>query len=208
MRSPGMRAALLKAFFSELRAGGTNTASRPNNPFDNDAFEAVDMPAETRDELVTLPPEIEVPSGYEDVAHLRDALASAWRMDWIKIGKDSCVVRLPVGWSADRSVDGMLRIYCKGVTRAEGKLVQDAALRLLSRFYLQSEVHPSDDRCRIVVRDRAGSQRFLKASFWDVRSGPNHPQWKVLAEWLAREYPHHRDPLRYWEDCDHNLHHA
>jgi hypothetical protein len=194
-----------ESLFSGLQTEGSTSASRPANPFDNDPFEAVGMPAETRDELVTLPPEIELPPGYEDAAHMRDALARAWRMDWIKVGKDASVVRLPVGWGADRSVDGMLRICCRAVVRAEGRLVEGAALRILPRFYLQSEFHSSDDRCRIVIRDRDSNNGVLKDSFWDTRSGPNHPQWKFLSEWLDKEYPLHRDPLRYWEDCEDNL---
>jgi hypothetical protein len=76
-----------ESLFSGLQTEGSTSASRPANPFDNDPFEAVGMPAETRDELVTLPPEIELPPGYEDAAHMRDALARAWRMDWIKVEK-------------------------------------------------------------------------------------------------------------------------
>jgi hypothetical protein len=181
----------------------STSASRPVNPFGDDPFQS---PSQTGyspfdEELVKLPPEIELPPGYADAAAMRDALARIWRMDWIKIGKDECVVRLPVGWRADKSVDGVLRIERGGVVRAEGRLVEGAALQILPRYYLKAEFHDSDDHCRIVVRDRASKNAVLKDSFWDTRSGPNHPQWKFVSDWLDKKFPDHRDPLRYWEDC-------
>jgi len=179
----------------------STSASRPSNPFGDDPFKGSTSHSPFDDELVKLPPDIELPPGYDDVAAMRDALARIWRMDWIKIGKDECVVRLPVGWRADKSVDGVLRIERGGVVRAEGRLVEGAALQILPRYYLKAEFHDSDDHCRIVVRDRASKNAVLKDSFWDTRSGPNHPQWKPVCDWLDKKFPDHRDPLRYWEDC-------
>lgn len=190
-----------ESLFGDLPATSSTSASRPANPFVDDPFRSPASLTPTGDELVTLPAEIELPPGYADVAAMRDALARTWRMDWIKTGKQECVVRLPVGWRADRSVDGVLRIECAGVVRAEGRLVEGAALQILPRYYLKAEFHDSDDHCRIVVRDRGRQNAVLKDSFWDTRSGPNHPQWKILSDWLDRQYPDHRDPLRYWEDC-------
>ncbi|MGH8779242.1 hypothetical protein [Paraburkholderia sp.] len=193
-----------ESLFGSGSTGKATSSGRKTNPFD-DPFETVDQSKQSRDELVVLPSQIAVPPGYEDAAHVRDALARTWRMDWVKIGKDECVVRLPVGWSADRSVDGVLRIYSDGVVRAEGRFGEKATLQILPRYYLKAEFHDSDDHCRIVVRDRDRNNSVLKESFWDTRSGPNHPQWKILSDWLDTEYPDHRDPLKYWEDCEANL---
>lgn len=192
-----------ESLFGNMPAAGKTATSRSANPFD-DPFVDAGTATPTQDEAITLPENIELPPGYEDAAHMRTALVRAWRMDWIKVGKSESVVRLPVGWGADRSVDGMLRICCDGVVRAEGRLVDGATLRILPRYFLQSEFHASDDHCRIVVRDRYRNS-ILKDSFWDTRSGPNHPQWKILSDWLDKEYPDHRDPLRYWEDCEDNF---
>lgn len=192
-----------ESLFGPSPTSGTTKTNRPANPFD-DHFADSGTVAPAQDELVTLPGQIELPPGYQDVAQMRDALARAWRMDWVKTGKDASVVRLPVGWGADRSVDGVLRIYSAGVTRAEGKLVEGAVLRILPRYYMKAEFHASDDHCRIVIFDRHRNS-ILKDSFWDTRSGPNHPQWKLLSDWLDQAYPQHRDPLRYWEDCEDNL---
>nr|WKF56513.1 hypothetical protein HUO10_000971 [Paraburkholderia busanensis] len=186
-------------------ASNAKAASRPANPFGDDPFATSDRYVPADDQLVVLPAEFDLPPGYADAAALRDALTHAWRMDWIKIGKDECVVRLPVGWIADKSVDGVLRIESGGVVRAEGRLVKGATLLVLPRYYLKAEFHDQNDHCRIVVRDRARKNAVLKDSFWDTRSGPSHPQWKVLSDWLDAQYPAHRDPLRYWDDCEDNL---
>lgn len=194
-----------ESLFGNLPATGTTTASRPSNPFGDDPFSDAASVAPAGNDLVVLPAEFELPPGYDDSAAMRDALARAWRMDWIKVGKDECVVRLPLGWAADRSVDGILRIGSLGVVRAEGRLVEGATLQILPRYYLKAEFHESDDHCRIVVRDRGRNNAILKDSFWDTRSGPNHPQWKILSDWLEKQYPDHLDPLRYWEDCEANI---
>lgn len=181
-----------------------SSSGRKANPFDDDPFKPVGQPSQGRDDLVVFPTQMEIPRGYDDAAHMRDVLARAWRMDWVKIGKDECVVRLPVGWRADRSVDGVLRIYSDKVVRAEGRFGANATLQILPRYYLKAEFHDSDERCRIVVRDRDRGNSTLKESFWDTRSGPNHPQWKILSDWLDAQYPDHRDPLKYWQDCEDN----
>ena len=191
-----------ESLFGDLPAASNTAASRPSNPFGDDPFQSPGALTPSGDDLVTLPGQIELPPGYADQKAMRDALARIWKMDWIKVGKDECVVRLPVGWRADRSVDGVLRIESAGVVRAEGRLVEGAALQIRPRYYLKAEFHESDDHCRIVVRDRGRNNAVLKDSFWDTRSGPNHPQWKMLASWLDRQYPDHRDPLRYWDDCE------
>ncbi|RAS39198.1 hypothetical protein [Paraburkholderia bryophila] len=190
--------------FGGLPAGGSTAASRPSNPF-GDPFADSPRFVPADDLLVTLPAEMELPPGYADSAAMRDALTRAWRMDWIKVGKNECVVRLPVDWIADKSVDGVLRIKGAGIVRAEGRLVKGATLLILPRYYLKAEFHDLNEHCRIVVRDRARNNAILKESFWDTRSGPNHPQWKVLSDWLDTQYPEHRDPLRYWDDCEDNV---
>jgi hypothetical protein len=193
-----------ESLFGDLPTTGNTTASRPSNPFADDPFNNPATVTPTGDELVVLPAQFELPPGYADAAAMRDALARIWRMDWIKVGKGECVVRLPVGWRADKSVDGVLRIESAGVVRAQGRIVEGAALQILPRYYLKAEFHEANDHCRIVVRDRGRNNGVLKDSFWDTRSGPNHPQWKILSDWLDKEYPDHRDPLRYWEDCEDN----
>jgi hypothetical protein len=197
-----------ESLFGDLPAtgstAGSTAASRPLNPFENDSFHNPASATPTGDELVVLPAQFELPPGYEDAAAMRDALARIWRMDWIKVGKDECVVRLPVGWRADKSVDGVLRIEYAGVVRAQGRIVEGAILQILPRYYLKAEFHESNDHCRIVVRDRGRNNAVLKESFWDTRSGPNHPQWKILSDWLDAQYADHCDPLRYWDDCEEN----
>lgn len=193
-----------ESLFGDLPATGSTAAGRPSNPFGDDPFHNPASATPAGDDLVILPAQTELPPGYADSAAMRDALARIWRMDWIKVGKDQCVVRLPVGWVADKSVDGVLRIKYEGIVRAEGRLVEGAALQILPRYYLKAEFHDSDDHCRIVVRDRGSNNAVLKDSFWDTRSGPNHPQWKLLSDWLDKQYPDHRDPLRYWADCEAN----
>ena len=69
---------------------------------------------------------------------------------------------------------------------------------------IEVSVGTRGERARLVVRDRGRNNSVLKDSFWDTRSGPNHPQWKILSDWLDKEYPDHRDPLRYWDDCEDN----
>lgn len=193
-----------ESLFGDLPGTSSTAASRPSNPFGDDPFVNPSSATSTGDALVTLPAETELPPGYADAAAMRDALARAWRMDWVKIGKGECVVRLPVGWVADKSVDGVLRIKNDGIVRAQGRLVEGATLQILPRYYLKAEFHESNDHCRIVVRDRGRANAVLKDSFWDTRSGPNHPQWKILSDWLDSQYPDHRDPLRYWDDCEAN----
>jgi len=192
--------------FPDLNKTGSGLASRPANPFGDDPFERVEEKAEEY-EIVrsyALPAPMELPPGYESLDHMREAMKRAWRIEWIRVNQTSAEVRLPAGWGVDRSLDGMLRIYHAGVVRAEAVLTERALLRVLPRYRLVSDFH-ADDHCRLVIRDREYNDSILEESFWAPESGLNHPEWRRMTELLDKMFPDHRDPLRYWEDCEDNL---
>jgi len=57
----------------------------------------------------------------------------------------------------------------------------------------------------LLVRDRGNGQILERSSIWSAQTGSNHPDWATLSAWLNSRYPHHHDPLRYWEDCEKNI---
>jgi len=158
---------------------------------------AVDECEGLHDHLVPLPAAIELPPGYESVSQLRDAMERAWGLTWVSVSKDGYLARLPSEFGYRHTDDGSLEIYRGGALRASRNPGEDAPLRLITRYGLESRFG-DDDRCQIRVRDRE-LERTVHESFWEASSGPQHPAWKGLADWLDREYPNHRDPFAYWE---------
>lgn len=192
--------------FPDLRRSGSSSTSRPANPFGDDPFKRAAGKAEEY-EIVrsyALPAAMELPPGYESLDRMREAMARAWAMDWIRVNQTSAEVRLSAGWGVDQSLDGMLRVYGAEVVRAECVIAPDAVLRVLPRYRLVSDFH-SDDHCRLVIRDRDRKDSVVEESFWDAKSGPNHPEWKRMSELIDKLFPDHRDPFMYWEDCEDNL---
>ena len=193
--------------FPDLPRTDSTSASRPANPFGDDPFRRAEEKAEEY-EIVrsySLPAAMELPPGYESIDHMREDMARAWKMQWIRVNQTSAEVRLPAGWGVDQSLDGMLRVYGVGVVRAECVIAPGAVLRVLPRYRLTSDFHDDDDYCRLVIRDRDRKDSVVEESFWDAKSGPNHPEWKRMSELIDKMFPGHRDPMMYWDDCRANL---
>jgi hypothetical protein len=87
--------------FEGLPDGSVTVSSRPQNPFEAGVFDVVKrVDDETRlckDNLITLPMAIELPAGYESVSRMRDAIARAWRVKWVREGKNEIVADFPKG---------------------------------------------------------------------------------------------------------------
>src|ERR1700759_4567324 len=97
--------------FPDLKPSGPHVGSRPDNPFGDAPAEAVERrdrgeKALWKENLVSLPMGIEVPPGYESAARVREAMERAWRMKWVREGKNEIVAEFPEGWSAARPKGG------------------------------------------------------------------------------------------------------
>jgi hypothetical protein len=197
--------------FEGLPPGGTSKASsRPENPFEAGAFDVVErIDDETRlwkDNLITLPMAIELPAGYESVSRMRDAMVRAWRVRWVREEKKEVVTEFPEGWKAVRPESGPIEVRdSAGVVRAVYGWAKDAELRILPRYLVESQANSSSGLGSLVVRDRANGQILARSSNWSAQTGTNHPEWTKLSAWLNSHFPHHRDPLRYWDDCEQNI---
>ena len=157
----------------------------PENPFEQVACEeaddvAVDEYAGLRDNLVALPAAIELPPGCESVSELRDAVERVWGLTWVSVNKDGYLARLPSDFGYRHTDDGSLEIYGHGALRAVRSSGEDAPLRLITRYGLESRFG-DDDRCQIRVRDRE-LDRTLRESFWEAAIGPQHPACKGLLD--------------------------
>ncbi|MEM5310392.1 hypothetical protein [Paraburkholderia sp. JHI869] len=195
--------------FEGLPSGNVKVSSRPENPFESVAFakvERVDDEAKLwKDNLITLPVAIELPAGYESVSRMREAMARAWRMKWVREGGNEVVAEFPEGWTAVRPQSGPIELRdSSGVVRALYGWAEDAELRILPRYLVDSQANSSTGLGSLVVRDRANSQILERSSIWSAKSGTNHPDWGRLTAWLNSHYPQHLDPLRYWKDCEEN----
>jgi hypothetical protein len=85
--------------FEGLPAGNARASSRPENPFEAGVFDEVkrvdDETKLWKDNLVTLPMAIELPAGYESASRMREAMARAWRVRWVREGKNEVVTEFP-----------------------------------------------------------------------------------------------------------------
>lgn len=68
-------------FFEGCRLGNVKASRRPEYPFEAGAFEPVesvdDKATLWKDNLITLPMAVVLPTGYESVSRIRDAMAHA-----------------------------------------------------------------------------------------------------------------------------------
>ncbi|HEV3424931.1 MAG TPA: hypothetical protein VG105_14355 [Paraburkholderia sp.] len=196
--------------FEGLPDGNVRVSSRPENPFEAGVFDEVEhVDKESKlwkDNLVTLPVAIELPAGYETVSLLRKAMERAWRVKWVREGKNEVVTEFPEGWAAVRPESGPIELRDPtGVVRALYGWAEDAELRILPRYLVESQANGSSGLGSLLVRDRENGQILERSSIWSAQTGTNHPDWARLSAWLDKQYPHHRDPLRYWEDCEENI---
>ena len=195
--------------FEGLPAGNARVSSRAENPFEAGAFDEVErVDDETKlwkDNLITLPAAIELPAGYASVSVVREAMARAWRVKWVREGGNEVVTEFPEGWKAVRPESGPIELRdSSGVVRALYGWAEDAELRILPRYLVESQANSSSGLSSLVVRDRENSQILERSTIWSAHSGTNHPDWGRLSAWLNARYPQHYDPLRYWKDCEDN----
>ncbi|BAN26422.1 hypothetical protein [Caballeronia insecticola] len=196
--------------FEGLPASSARVSSRPENPFGDDAPQVarrVDDEAKLwKDNLITLPLAIELPAGYESLPRLREAMVRAWRVKWIRETTNEVVTDFPEGWCAVRPESGPIELRDpSGVVRAVYGWAKDAELRILPRYLVESQSNSTSGLGSLLVRDRGNGQILERSSNWSAKTGVNHPDWTRLSTWLGARYPQHRDPLRYWEDCEANM---
>lgn len=196
--------------FEGLPAGNVRVSRRPENPFEAGVFDVVkrvdDENKLWKDSLITLPMAIELPAGYESVSRIREAMVRAWRVKWVREGKNEVVAEFPEGWTAVRPESGPIELRDpSGVVRALYGWAKDAELKILPRYLVESQANSSSGLGSLLVRDRGNGQILERSSIWSAQTGPNHPDWTRLSAWLNLRYPQHRDPLRYWEDCEENI---
>jgi hypothetical protein len=147
-----------------------------------------------------------LPPGYKSVSHVRDAMERAWRMKWVRESGNEVVAEFPEGWTAVRPTSGAVELKdATGVVRAVYGWAGDAEVRLLPRYRVESQENSSSGLGSLVVRDRESGQILERSSTWSAQTGTNHPDWTRLSAWLDKQYPLHRDPLRFWTDCEANL---
>ncbi|KAK48046.1 hypothetical protein BG58_36200 [Caballeronia jiangsuensis] len=196
--------------FEGLPPSNAKVSSRPENPFGPAASDVVkrveDESALWKDSLITLPIAIELPAGYASVARLREAVTRAWRVKWVRETKDEVVADFPDGWTAVRPKSGPIELRDpSGVVRGVFGWAKDAELRILPRYLIESQANGSNGLGSVLIRDRGNGRILERSSTWSARTGVNHPDWHKLEAWLDQRYPDHRDPLRYWDDCEENL---
>ncbi len=196
--------------FEGLPHASVRSTSRPTNPFEKGVFEEVERIDEEsklwKDNLVTLPVAVELPAGYASVSHVREAMERAWRVKWVREGKDEVVAEFPEGWSAVRPESGPIELRdATGAVRALYGWAEDAELRILPRYLVESQANSSSGLGSLLVRDRENGQILERSSIWSAQTGTNHPDWTRLSAWLDKQYPRHRDPLRLWTDCEYNF---
>jgi hypothetical protein len=196
--------------FEGLPDGNVRKSSRPENPFDVGVFDVVERANDKatlwKDNLISLPMAVELPAGYESVSRMHEAMTRAWRVRWVREGKIEVVTEFPEGWTAVRPDSGPTELRDpSGVVRALYGWAEDAELRILPRYLIESQANSSSGLSSLLVRDRGNGQILERSSIWSAQTGTNHPDWTRLSAWLSAHYPQHHDPLRYWEDCEENI---
>ncbi|MGF6935464.1 hypothetical protein OKW41_004626 [Paraburkholderia sp. UCT70] len=162
--------------FEGLPGGNVRVSGRPENPFEAGAFDVVErVDDETKlwkDNLITLPMAIELPVGYESVSRMREAMVRAWRVKWVREGKNEVVTEFPEGWTAVRPESGPIELRDpSGVVRALYGWAADAELKILPRYLIESQANSSSGLGSLLVRDRGNGQILERSS----RSGPLRP---------------------------------
>jgi hypothetical protein len=196
--------------FEGLPSANVKGSSRPENPFEAGAFDAVERVDDEaklwKDNLITLPKAIVLPAGYESVTHMREAMVRAWRVKWMRESENEVVTEFPEGWKAVRPDSGPIELRDpSGVVRALYGWAADAELNILPRYRVESQANSSSGLGSLLVRDRGNGRILERSSIWSAQTGTNHPDWSRLCAWLDARFPQHRDPLRYWDDCEKNI---
>jgi hypothetical protein len=199
--------------FEGLPASSASVSRRPENPFNpfdagpvTETRRADDEAKLWKDNLITVPLAIEMPAGYASISALRDAMVRAWRVRWVREEGRQVVAEFPEGWKAVRPQSGPIELRdSTGVVRALFGWAEDAELRILPRYLVESQANSSSGLGSLVVRDRANGQILERSSIWSAKTGTHHPDWAKLSQWLSSRYPQHGDPLRYWKDCEENI---
>jgi hypothetical protein len=195
--------------FEGLPSGNVKVSGRPENPFEAGAFDEVErVDDETKlwkDNLITLPKAIVLPAGYASVSQMREAMVRAWRVKWMRETENEVVTEFPEGWKAVRPESGPIELRDpSGVVRALYGWAADAELKILPRYLVESQANSSSGLGSLIVRDRGNGRILERSSIWSAQTGTHHPDWSRLSAWLDLRYPQHRDPLRYWDDCEEN----
>lgn len=193
--------------FEGLPAANAKTSKRAENPFEAGVFDVVQRVDEEsklwKDNLITLPLGIELPAGYASVSRMREAMAQTLGVKWVRESKDEIVAEFPEGWKAIRPESGPIELRDSGdVVRALYGWAKDAEVRLLQRYVVEPQANSSSGLGCVLVRDRATGHILERSSNWSAQTGTNHPDWTRLSTWLESRYPQHRDPLKYWADCE------
>jgi hypothetical protein len=134
--------------FEGLPARDVRGSSRPENPFEAGALDVAkrvdDKATLWKDNLITLPVAVELPAGYESVSGMRKAMALAWRVRWVREGKNELVTEFPEGWTAVRPESGPIELRDpSGVVRALYGWAKDAELKILPRYLVESQANSS-----------------------------------------------------------------
>lgn len=195
--------------FAGLPSGNTSVSSRPLNPFEASPFDTArrvdDEPRLWKDNLITLPIAIALPAGYASPSQFREAIGRALRVRWVREADHEVVAEFPEGWKAVRPATGPIALRdSSNVVRAVYGWAEDAELRLLPRYLVETQSNSSSGMGSLLVRDRATGKILERSSIWSSLTGNNHPDWARLSGWLNLRYPQHLDPLRYWDDCEAN----
>ncbi len=195
-------------------SNAARSASRPANPFEASPFANAPSVAAPRpvangiwkDNLITLPIAFVVPACYPSLAALCQGIARAWRVRWVREGHREVVAEFPEGWKAVRPPSGPIELRDpNNVVRAVHGWAEDAEVRFLSRYQVETQSNSSTGNGSLLVRDRATGQILERSAIWSSLIGPRHPDWARLTAWLNERFPQHLDPLKYWEDCEANL---
>ncbi|MDE1183016.1 hypothetical protein [Paraburkholderia sp.] len=197
----------LENLFSDLPPSSAQSKPGKQNPFE-DAERAARVDARPsgdgtiwKESVVSFPVAVEVPRGYESAAHVHEAMERAWKLRWHRKTKDELVTELAPGWGAVKLPDGSTEVRdSNGLPRAVFGWSEHAELRLLTRYTITSR-EGADGRYQVVAYDRQRNS-VLERSLFSAQSGTSHPEWARLMGWLAKLFPQHQDPLRYWDDCE------
>lgn len=191
---------------------GRSSASKPVNPFGpspmaTNSLAPVQRPDDEsrlwKDNLITLPIAVELPAGYATVSQVHAAIVRAWRVRWVREAGHEVVTEFPEGWKAVRPPTGPIELRDpSNAVRAVYGWSEDAEVRILTRYQLETQSNSSSGMGSLLIRDRATGKILERSSIWSAMTGTQHPEWPRLSGWLAQHFPQHRDPFRYWDDCE------
>ncbi|WP_146010130.1 hypothetical protein [Burkholderia sp. WAC0059] len=200
----GARPKDYKSPFASEDSNVQRTRHHTERPFKDD-FEQLRESEEDAAHVVTVPRGIEIPTGYDSIDHVREAMRRAWRIEWGNFELHTVDISLPHGWQVTGPKEGPHHIVDQSGTPRAGFDNRHAlsTLHLLTRYWIDQEFHPKDRYCQLLVRDRAYGI-VLEKSYWAPEAGTEHPEWLRIQSWMDQHCPNHRDPLQEWEDCEEN----